>query len=264
MRIKTSSTSPHGPIAFLIVLLILVFPGFPAFADTLTFSGDSATTYPSEENPRAVLIGHAHVRTEDTTIVADRIELYGKDDVLGPFVFAICAGNVHVVDTKRGIELTSDELFFDRKKKLSRIRGNAVMADLKNELVVKGGFIEDRDEEKLTLIQIGVRILKKDMVCRAEFARFDRANNTLELSGMPWVSRKGDEYRAARITVNTDTEEISLEGNVQGEITTKPQNPSTDGTQQGGTPASQAPAPQADTIQPGAAAKPQEGPTGGN
>ena len=46
------------------------------------------------------------------------------------------------------------------------------MADLKNEMVVKGGFIEDRDKEQLTIVQIGVRIFKKDIVCRAEFARY--------------------------------------------------------------------------------------------
>ena len=92
------------------------------------------------------------------------------------------------------------------------------MADVKNEMVVKGGFIEDHDTEKLTIAQIGVRILKKDLVCRAEFAKYWRDKKLVELSGMPWVSRKNDIYQAARITINLDTEEISLEGDVQGTI----------------------------------------------
>jgi len=195
-------------------LLLLVFL-LPAWgAGTLTYSGDSATTVFAEGSERAVLTGHARVVTEDSVITADRIELYGKD-----FPYATCVGNVKVVNAKRGMELTSDQLFYNRQDKIARITGEAVMTDLKNELVVKGGFIEDRDNEKLTTIQIGVRILKKDLVCRSEFARYDRNNNSLELTGMPWVSKKGDEYRAARISVNLDTEEISLEGDVKGEMT---------------------------------------------
>ena len=122
------------------------------------------------------------------------------------------------MDASRGIELSSRELFYDRQQKIARIKGNAVMSDLKNEMVVKGGFIEDRDTEKLTVVQIGVRILKKDLVCRSEFARYWREKKILELSGMPWVSRKGDVYQAARITINLDTEEINLEGDVKGTI----------------------------------------------
>ena len=62
------------------------------------------------------------------------------------------------------------------------------MSDLKNEMVVKGSFMEDRDSEGLTIVQIGVRILKKDLVCRAEFAKYWRDRKMLELSGMPFVT----------------------------------------------------------------------------
>ena len=167
----------------------------------------------AEGNQQALLTGHARVDTEDMRITADQIRLFGKD-----FIYAQCSGNVHVVDAKRGLDLTSQQLFYDRDKKISRVTGDAVMADVKNEMVVKGGFIEDHDTEKLTIAQIGVRILKKDLVCRAEFAKYWRDKKLVELSGMPWVSRKNDIYQAARITINLDTEEISLEGDVQGTI----------------------------------------------
>ena len=38
---------------------------------------------------------------------------------------------------------------------------------------------------------------------------------------MPWVSKGGDVYQAARITINLDTEEITLEGSVQGTLEDK-------------------------------------------
>ncbi len=209
-----STNSRAAAIASLLSLLPLL-PGSAA-TSTLSYSGDTMSTVLAEGNQRAVLAGNARVQTEDTLIRADRIELFGKD-----FIYANCAGNVKVINTKRGMELTSQTLFYDRQEKIARVSGNAVLSDIKNELVVKGGFIEDRDKDQLTVIQIGVRILKKDLVCRAEFARYYREKKMLELSGMPWVSRKGDEYRAARITVNLDTEEITLEGDVTGQIMTE-------------------------------------------
>ncbi len=234
----------------LAALLAMILPLTPLHAaSSLTYSGDSMTTVLAEGNQRAVLSGHARVETEDTVIRADRIELYGKD-----FIYAQCSGNVKIVNTKRGMELASEELFYDRQQKIARISGNAVMTDLKNELVVKGGFIEDRDNEQLTVVQIGVRILKKDLVCRSEFARYDREKKTLELSGLPWVSRKGDEYRAARITVNLDTEDIALQGDVMGQIATGQQSGSGSPPAQGG-PA----APETKPASPGAATPAPEG-----
>jgi lipopolysaccharide export system protein LptA len=214
--------------------LVLFLAADPARADTQTFtySGDSMSTVLAEGNQQALLSGHARVDTEDLRITADQILLFGKD-----FVYAQANGNVHVVDTKRGIDLRSQSLFYDRDRKISRITGDAVMADVKNELVVKGGFIEDRDNEKLTIVQIGVRIFKKDIVCRAEFAKYWRDKKLVELSGMPWVSRKDDVYQAARITINLDTEDISLEGDVQGTIQSeKKAQPSSQPTESQGQP----------------------------
>jgi lipopolysaccharide export system protein LptA len=208
-RRKSSISTAVGLVA------VWLASTLPAVADTQTFtySGDSMSTVLAEGNQQALLSGHARVDTEDLRITADRILLFGKD-----FIYAQADGNVHVVDTKRGLDLKSQNLFYDRDKKISRVTGDAVMADVKNELVVKGGFIEDRDSEKLTIVQIGVRILKKDIVCRAEFAKYWRDKKLVELSGMPWVSRRDDIYQAARIAINLDTEDITLEGNVQGTI----------------------------------------------
>ena len=200
------------------VVLLIAFLLLPSLlpADTFTFASDNTTMTTAEGSQHALLSGHARVESADLRITADQIELFGKD-----FIYAQCHGNVHVVDTKRGIDLTSQDLFYDRDKKIARVKGNAVMADLKNEMTVKGGFIEDRDTQQITIIQIGVRIFKKDIVCRAEFARYLRDKKILELSGMPWVSKGSDVYQASRITINLDTEEISLEGEVTGSIVDK-------------------------------------------
>ncbi len=195
-------------------------------AEKFSFSGDSTTMTLAEGGQHALLTGHGTVQSQDMRITADSIELFGKD-----FIYAQCHGNVHVVDARRGLDLSSQDLFYDRERKIARIRGNAMMADVKNEMVVKGGFIEDRDTEQITIVEIGVRIFKKDIVCRSEFARYQRDKKILELSGMPWVSKGGDIYQAARITVNLDTEDITLEGSVQGTLQDKGKStPETSGT----------------------------------
>ena len=98
------------------------------------------------------------------------------------------------------------------------------MIDYRNELVAKSGYLEHRGEKQETIFQIGVRILKATeetrMVCRGEFARYDRENSMLTLSGMPLVQWKEDTYRATRIIINLDSDEIRLEGNVEGTVTT--------------------------------------------
>jgi lipopolysaccharide export system protein LptA len=161
----------------------------------------------------AVLTGRAHVDTEDLRITADRIELFGRD-----LIYAQCTGSVRIVDARRGLEITSDDVFYDRDRRIARVRGAAVMADLENEIVARAGFMEDRDSDQLTILQIAVRIFRRDIECKAEFARYYRDRKVLELSGMPWVSKGDDTYVGTRITIDLDTEEISAEGGVSGTV----------------------------------------------
>jgi lipopolysaccharide export system protein LptA len=123
-----------------------------------------------------------------------------------------------VSNEKKGLEIVSERLHYNRRDKITRIQGNAVLEDRENEVVLKGGIIENRDRDNLILAQIGVRILKEDLICRAQMARYFRDDKKLELSGMPIVLWKEDEYRATKIYVNLETDEIQMEGDVQAEV----------------------------------------------
>lgn len=185
----------------------------PASAEDFTFSADSMSGAMSKGRERAVLVGNAQVLSGSMRIAADRIELYGDE-----FRFAECSGRVLVVDEERGLRLTTERLVYDRRDKVSRLTGPSVMEDRQNKVVIKGDYIENDDERKIAVVQINVRILKENLSCRAEFARYDRAAKTLELSGTPVVRREGDEYRAATILVDLDTEDIVLSGSVSGTV----------------------------------------------
>lgn len=207
-------------ISFFLILLSAVT--IPA-AEKFTFSAERMSTVLAEGKERTLLSGNARIVSETTEIEAEEIELFGKDSR-----YALCNGDVVVTDEEKGIVLTSEKLFFDRKRDLSRIEGYTEMVDQKNELVVKGGFLEHFGDDDVTIIQIGVRILQEDMACRSEFARFKRDEEILELSGMPYVKWKGDEYQASRIIINLDTDEIRLEGEVQGTVTTEEEEESSE------------------------------------
>lgn len=198
--------------------------------DTFTFSGDTMNTVMARGKERTVLTGNAVIISDSTEIRADKIILYGEDSR-----FAQCSGGVEVLDEEKGIFLQSENLFYDRDIDLSRVEGYAEMQDQKNELIVKGGYLENFGDEDITIIQIGVRILKEDLACRSEFARFRREEEILELSGMPYVFWKGDEYRASRIIINLETDEIRLEGEVQGTVITEEEEEEEGGTAEDGT-----------------------------
>ncbi len=197
------------------LLLAAAVAGTLFAAETFTFSAERMSTVIAKGKERTLLSGNATIVSDTTIITADEIELFGENSR-----YAQCYGTVEVIDEEKGIILTSDELFYDRERDVSRIEGYTEMVDQKNELVVKGGFLENFGDENLTIIQIGVRILQEEMACRSEFARYKRDEEVLELSGMPFVKWKGDEYRASRIIINLKTDEIRLEGEVQGTVTT--------------------------------------------
>lgn len=195
------------------VLALLLLCSSLYAADDFSFFGDSLSSSRSKGKEHTSLKGNAGIISSSTRIKADNIEIYGRDNE-----FAECTGTVEVIDNQKGISLKSERLFFNRKDDIIRVEGAAVMEDIKNEVIVKGNFLEYMGTDETCLIQIGVRILKDDMVCRSEFARYNRNDDILELTGMPVVFWKNDEYRALRIIIDLDKDEITLEGKVSGSI----------------------------------------------
>ena len=198
-----------------VVLMLTVSLG--AMADTLTWRAESQRASIADGMEYMILRGNAAIQSGSMEITADEIEASGNN-----WRFVNCRGNVRVFDSERGIRLESQNLFYDRDLEITRIDGYTEMQDLTNEVVVKGGFFEYLGQDELVVIQIGVRIIKiteeSELTCRAELARYQRDLNTLELTGVPRVTRNDDEYSASRILINLDTDEIILEDGVRGSI----------------------------------------------
>lgn len=185
----------------------------PVGADTFSFSGDRTEVVLAEGRERTLLQGNARVVSNDVTLEADEIELSGTD-----FRYAELRGGVRVIDSARDLVITAGDLSFDRETENSRARESVMVEDNGNDLLLKGGYLETRDGGDLLFVQVAVRVLRDDLTARAQFLRYRRVDEVLELSGFPVVYWKGDEYRASRIVLNLETEEIELQGRVEGEI----------------------------------------------
>lgn len=200
--------------ALIAATLCAAFAPRPATAaEPFSFSADSMSGAMTEGRERVILVGNAQVISGGMRIRADRIELHGTD-----FRYAECSGSVGVIDDDKGLKLSTERLFYDRRDRVARLTGPSVMEDKKNKVVIKGDYIENDDVRKVAVVQVNVRILKENLACRAEFARYDREAKSLELSGSPVVRRDKDEFRASTILVDLDTEDITLVGSVSGSV----------------------------------------------
>jgi lipopolysaccharide export system protein LptA len=196
-----------------VIAIVLSALSFPAFGDTFTFKADRMSGGRASGKEITILQGNAEVRSDNLLLRADRIELQGEDNQ-----FIDCSGNVWGMEEEKEIIFLTDRMRYDRKLKVARLEGNSSLEDRKNEIVAKGRFIEYDDQSEITVFQISVRLFKDEMVCRSEYGVYRRNEKLLDLSGFPVVYKKSDEFRADRIRVDLDTDDVTMEGSVSGSI----------------------------------------------
>ena len=210
-QIKTKFRCAGACGLWLAIFLFFCFQ--PAAADTFTFRADRMSGSRAFGRESTILIGNAEVRSNNLLLRADRIEIHGDDNRL-----IECFGNVWGHEEDKDILFFTDRLRYDRRLKIARLEGNSTLEDRQNEVVARGRFIEYNEEEEIAVFQISVRLFKDDMVCRAEYAIYRRLEKILDLSGFPVVFKGDDEFRADRIRVDLDTDDVVMEGSVQGTI----------------------------------------------
>ena len=182
-------------------------------ADVFSFKADRTSGTKAIGKETTILIGNAQVRSNSLVLKANRIEIQGENNQ-----FIDCTGGVWGFEEEKDILFYTDRLRYDRKLKIARLEGNSTLEDRKNQLVAKGNFIEYDDRAEVTVMQVSVRLFKDDMVCRSEYAIYRRNEKLLDLSGFPVVFKKDDEFRADRIRVDLDTDDVTMEGAVSGTI----------------------------------------------
>jgi len=195
------------------LILALLFVAANAGADRFSFNADRMSGTRATGSEVTILAGNAEVLADNMLLRANRIEISGDNN---QFIMAI--GNVWGMETERNIVFRSDRIHYDRDRRVARLYGNSTLEDRDNEVTVKGNFIEFDEDREVVVIQISVRLFQDDMVSRAEHAIYRRVEQLLDLTGFPVVFRGDDEFRADRIRVDLETNDVIMEGAVSGTI----------------------------------------------
>ena len=204
-------------------LLILLTAAAPLSAETWRFTANQVSSTQSSSRSVTVLDGNARVASDTMTILADHLELGGEN-----YSRISGSGGVRLTDSDKGIAIESGQFDYDRNAKIIRFREQVNLVDEEEGIVIRCESLDLLEEEDLVIMQVAVRLIKDDIVCRGEFADFRREENLLEISGRPVVWRGEDEYRANRITVDLNTDEIVMEGRVSGALTTESEEESSE------------------------------------
>jgi lipopolysaccharide export system protein LptA len=194
-----------------LLAVLLAAPAADIRAEDMSFSAGRVRSVFAEGSEQTVLEDGARVENDEIEITAETIRLYGENNR-----YIESRGGVFLRDKENAVELRAEYLSFDSDSEYLVLEGNAEFLDEGEDILVKATFIERQGD--LAVFQINVQILREDLIARAEYVRFFEETGKLELSGFPVVNYRGDEYSAEVISIYTDTDEIVLEGRVEGRI----------------------------------------------
>ena len=198
----------------ILVSFLVLAPLVPAAPVKITFSADKLQGSGGKGQTTTSLTGNAKVSVDSLNIYGERIELYGKD-----YRYIKASGNVTGEDAEKGFTFSAASLSYDRETEVAEFMGQAKVEDTKNKVETSAERIEYNQKNEIILLQMAVKLKSKGIACDSLFAVYNRNTSMLELTGKPTVKKGKDEFKAARISVNLDTEGIKLEGKVSGSVT---------------------------------------------
>lgn len=216
-----------------LTIFLLLAAGMPIFAqnaelaqpvegqkgedsDVITFTAQRMESVLAKGKEKTILIGAVVINTGSIEIRADRIELSGTD-----YNNLVCIGTVKIKDDSKGFSLVSDNLEYARDTEIGLAQSAVVLEDSKNNVILKAGWVRFDQKQSIVDARIGVHILKEDFAVRAEYARYNRDTESLELSGKPTVVSPDGTITADTIRGKPNMDNLTLGGEVSGTITTK-------------------------------------------
>ena len=198
----------------IISALIILFISSFLYAEKIVFSASSMVGQTGNSNATTKLIGAAFVQTASIEISAEMIEMSGEN-----YRYIKAEGNISGKNLDTNMEFTCDSLEFDRDTKIAILKGDVTLTDIENDVKAQAQIIEYNQETEIAVLQIQVKLIQKDNTCNGSYAIYQKKKQLLEISGNAQVKQKNDIFRAQQISLNMDTQEISLSGNVKGSVT---------------------------------------------
>lgn len=197
---------------FLIFSLFIFSLNFLS-AEKILFSANRMTGKAGDSSTTTNLSGNAYIKTETMEIQAEEVELSGDD-----YRYIKAAGKVSGKNLETNMVFTCDTLEYDRTTKVADLKGNVDLEDKDNDVKAKAQIIVYNQETDIAILQIQINLLQEDNVCTGSYAVYYKKEQILELSGNAQVKQKDDVFRAQFITLNMETQDITLGGNVKGTV----------------------------------------------
>lgn len=192
---------------------VSIFFSAMIFAEKITFSANSMTGTIGDKSDSTSLIGEAYVLTESMEISAGKITMSGKD-----FRYIEAEGSIKGKNMESELEFTCEKMHYDRETKIARLSENVNLIDEKNDVNAKAQRIEYNQNTDIAMIQIDIELKQKDNVCKGAYAIYRKKEKKLELSGNAQIKQGEDTFRAQEITLDMDSQEITLDGRVKGSV----------------------------------------------
>lgn len=186
----------------------------PLSAEKIIFSANRMSGQAGNSNTTTTLSGNAYIKTESMEIQADELELSGDN-----YRYIKASGNISGKNTKTNMDFTCESLEYDRTTKIALLKGNVKLDDKENEVKAEAQIIEYNQDTEIAILQIQIKLNQKDNVCSGSYAIYYKTTQLLELSGNAQVQQKDDVFRAQNITLDMNTQDITLGGNVKGKVT---------------------------------------------
>ncbi len=204
-------------IALTAILCLCMFFCPFLFASEITFSGGFTRVSLRDGDRRVQLSDSAKAATDNVSIEADKILLYGKD-----YRFVECTGNIRAEEKEHSLKISASNIFFDREEETLLSDGWIEIEDTEHEAKLSGSWFEYSMKTSVILLQMKAAISKVTdkglLSCSADSIEYNSDEQTLSLKGNAKVSWGSDNYRASYITVNIDTEDVTLHGMISGEV----------------------------------------------
>ena len=186
---------------------------FYAHSETITFKADRMSGSTKKNAEKTILSGHAAITTENMELSAESIELSGKD-----FRFITATGTVIGKIKDSQMDFTCGTMTYDREKKTAVLKNTVHLVDNQNNVTADAEIIDYNQNTEIAIMQINVNLVQKENTCTAANAVYQKNQKMLILTGNPTVQQGSDLFRAQEISLNLDTNEITLDGRVRGSV----------------------------------------------
>lgn len=188
-----------------------------AAAEPVSFRGGYTRAVMREGRESILLSQGAVVQSGSIQFEAQSIKLIGPNAR-----YVVAQGAVRITDADNALIINCTELSFDRESEQLLVDGWVEIQDLEHEVIASGAYLSYSRSAGTIKLQIAAKLLRHTesgpMICRADSIEYNRSEQKLALMGNSEILWKGDTYRSSITMVDLTTDEIVMEGNIEGSV----------------------------------------------